>query len=315
MSNASLKRNPLPIEPKWLRAESSAREVKVDREANVLRGMVLAQEGNFKTPGRGAFNLKGLKQIKALINKEPKGLKSRFAHPTLSSDGIGKFLGRVKNPSIEVLRLKRDGEEVLINAVRGDLHFDKTALGWTKKLIVDQDGVPIRDNEGMLQYTDWVFVPWSEQKPLGVYVMDLAESDPDALSSSLVLRPKEEEQLDERGKPRLDKDGEPLPPLWFPMELHASDVVDTGDAVDGILAANLSTEGFPDELVRQGAALLNKQFPDAPRDVIRARCLAWLDQFLDHRFGVEEPPKEKPAVNGLSRGVVELAVTLAERGL
>lgn len=296
MSNASLKRNPLPIEPKWLRAESSAREVKVDREANVLRGMVLAQEGNFKTPGRGAFNLKGLKQIKALINKEPKGLKSRFAHPTLSSDGIGKFLGRVKNPSIEVLRLKRDGEEVLINAVRADLHFDATALEESP------DG----------------------GKPLGVYVMDLAESDPDALSSSLVLRPKEEDQLDEKGKPRLDKDGEPLPPLWFPLELHASDVVDTGDAVDGILAAQLSTDGFPDELLRKGENALRELFPDASREAIRARCMAWVDRCLDRRFGPltdqlekleEELVQKKCDAIRLSVKVAELQTILAERGV
>lgn len=284
--NASLKRNPLPIEAKWLRAETSIREVRVDRENNVLRGMVLAQEGQFKSAGRGAFDLKGLKMIRAMINKEPSGLKSRFTHPTLSGDSLGKFLGRVKDPFIDVLRLKRNGGEVLVNALRGDLFFNPTALE----------------------------EPPGGGKPLGIYIMDLAESDPDALSSSLALVPEEVEQLDEKtGRPKLDKNGEPLPPLWYPLELHAADIVDRGDAVDGILSAQLSTEGFPDEVVRQGAALLNEQFPDAPRDVIRARCLAWLEQFLDCRFGVEVP-KEKPAANGLSRGVVELATLLAERG-
>lgn len=285
---ATLKRNPLPAEPHWLRAESSGREVMVDREANALRGMVVAQEGNFKTPGRGAFNLKSLKIIKALMNKERIGLKSRFAHPTLSSDGVGKFLGRVKNPSLEVLRLRRNGEEVLVNAVRADLFFDKTALEEP---------------------------PEGGGKPLGIYVMDLAESDPDAISTSLVLQADEEEQVDAKGRPILDTNGEPLAPVWYPTALHASDIVDTGDAVDGILSANLDAANLPDALLYQADKMLSEMFPDCPREVMEARVLSWFGRYLDWKFGTEKPePTPTPKLNGMRREVVELRTILAERG-
>jgi hypothetical protein len=51
------------------------------------------------------------------INSDPagKGLKSRFTHPSLSGDGMGSFLGRLKNAS-------RDGD-----VVRGDLHLAESA--------------------------------------------------------------------------------------------------------------------------------------------------------------------------------------------
>ena len=60
---------------------------------------------------------------------------------------LGKFLGRTKNAAVIGPR------------VRADLHFDKTAMELT----------PVGNT------------------PLGKYVMDLAESDPDALNASLVL--------------------------------------------------------------------------------------------------------------------------------
>ena len=83
-------------------------------------------------------------------------------------------------------------------------------------------------------------------KPLGAYVMDLAESDPDALSSSLVLQRDEELRLDRRGRPLVDNEGIELPPLWRPTKIHASDIVAVGDAVDGFLSA----DSLPDAVVR-----------------------------------------------------------------
>lgn len=123
---------------------------------------------------------------------------------------------------------------------------------------------------------------------LGSYVLDLAESDPEAFSSSLVLKMDKLERLDGQGKPMLDDKGKPLPPIWKPTKLHASDIVDTGAAVDGILSATLDATGLPDELVRRGTEMLNNAFPGQPRDVVEARCRAWLDRYLDFRFGEKE---------------------------
>jgi hypothetical protein len=273
----------------WLRVNVSNQEIGVDREKAVISGYVVAQEGPFKSEGRGEFDQKSLSQIVTLMRKSPKGLKSRFAHPSLSSDGIGKHLGRVKNPRMGTVKVMRDGVATLLHAVRGDLHFDPTALE----------------------------EPPGGGKPLGIYVMDLAESDPDAISSSLVLSKTEELRTDPKTKrPLLQASGEPLPPLWRPTALHASDVVDTGDAVDGILSAQLSIEGLPDELVRRASELLSKAFPGASREVISARIDAWKANYLSWRFGDDEPALEAMPIEkteGTSIGVAQLRTILAER--
>jgi len=238
----------LAPQTKWLRAVASGGVSGVDRQErldgvteNVLRGYVVAQEGPFKSEGRGEFDRKGLEAIVRLMNREPNGLKSRFAHPTLSEDGIGKFLGRARNA-----RLMGD-------RVRADLHLDPTSFN-----------TPSGD--------------------LGGYVMRLAESDPAAFASSLVLKAKEIFRLDERGRRRRGDDGEELPPLWYATELHASDVVDTGDAVDSFLVG----DRLPDQAVRIGSRVLDQQFPNADRQTIKARLDAWIEKYLTGRFGAQD---------------------------
>lgn len=228
----------IPIEPTWLRADTLGPLVDVDRKNKILRGFVVAQEGPFKTPGRGEFDLDGLKSIVTLMNAPTLGVKSRFSHPTLSDDGIGKFLGRARGAFLD-----RD-------RVRADLHLDPSSFD-------------------------------TPSGNLGGYVLDLAESDSDALSSSLVLDADEEFRVDTKGRALEDGDGTPLPPLWRPQRIHATDIVDTGDAVDGLLSA----DSLPDAAVRQGAALLDRAFAGQPRDVIEARCQAWLKRYLEYREG------------------------------
>ncbi len=50
-------------------------------------------------------------------------------------------------------------------------------------------------------------------------------------------------------------------------------MVDTGDAVDGLLSARLDAEGLPDAAVRQGAALLDRVFSGQAPEVVACRCL------------------------------------------
>lgn len=229
----------LKAKTEWLRATFSGSVVKVDRDAKILRGYVLAQRGKFKTPGRGEFETADLRKIVELTNEKRGGLKSRFGHPTLSDDGIGKFLGRVKNAWMD-----KDW------AARGDLHLDDSSFA-------------------------------TPSGNLGKYVLDLAEKDPDALSSSLVLAVDEEYRMDAKGKTLLDKEGHPLPPIWHPKQLHASDVVDTGDAVDGIL----SIDGLPDAEVRLGMDLLKRTFGDKPREVAEKSLAAWMKRALGFMYG------------------------------
>lgn len=256
-------RRPMKSKPDWLRASITSKAIGVDRENNILRGYVIAQEGPFKSDGRGAFDKRSLDTLFALASAKPGGLKSRFTHPDMSNDGLGKFLGRARDPFIGTAIDARTGKTVA--ALRGNLHFDKTALD----------------------------TPPEGGKPLGVYVMDLAESDPDALSSSIVVEADQEEQLDREGKPKLDAKGNPLPPIWRPTALHASDVVDTGDAVDGLLSTErLDIERLPLSVLWKGSQLLDAVFLDQPRDVVEARLLAYIQRYLDRKFG--EPPPAVP---------------------
>ncbi len=257
----------MPPEPKWLKAGAKGKPIGVDRdagEAGVIHGFIMAQEGRFKSEGRGEFDKDALKQIVKLTKAAPNGLKSRFTHPDLSNDGLGKLLGRVKNPRLDKISTREsDGQQKddEINVVRGDLHLSLTSRN-----------TPSGD--------------------IGGYVMDLAESDPDALSSSMVITAEQEYRIDRKGRPAQDEHGETLPPLWRPLRLHASDIVDTGDAVDGLLSA----EGLPDGIVRQAAALLDKQFVGQSREVVEERALAWLIRYLDHRDGKELDltPEDEP---------------------
>lgn len=132
---------------------------------------------------------------------------------------------------------------------------------------------------------------------LGQYVLDLAASDPDALSSSLVLKTDKVEVTDEKGRPKTDATGEAIPPVWLPTQLHASDIVDTGDAVDGLLSAGVDADGLPLGALWKGCELLDRVFTGQPYEVVRARCLGFLDRYLSLRFadeiGVAEAEAER----------------------
>jgi HK97 family phage prohead protease len=257
----------MPASPEWLAATAAGRPVVVDRKNRIIRGYVVAELGPFKTPGRGQFDSQSLDQIVRLYADKPKGLKSRFTHPSLSSDGLGSFLGRSRNAY-------RDG-----NKVRADLHLAESAFTGPKG-------------------------------NLGGYVMDLAEEDSDALSSSLVLKTDKVEVTDDRGRPKSDKNGDPLPPIWRPVELHASDVVDTGDAVNGFLSPGTAAGELPDGPVRVASAMIDRLFDGCPREVTEGRLAAFADRYLDNRFG----PGTGPGVAGvLTRGRGDRTADRAER--
>jgi hypothetical protein len=244
----------LKAELDWLRADifpTTARP-RVDRINGIIYGRVLAEKGQFKTK-RGEFDDKSLDLIHGLATEHANGLKARFTHPALSSDGLGKFLGRDRN-------IRRDGDRVL-----GDLYLDRTALR----------------------------PPPGGGRPLGEYVMDLAESDPAALGSSLVLKADKEARLNSDGTAAKDDKGNALPPVWRPTKLHACDVVDDGDAVHGaFLSADL-----PDHVVREVAAALDSQFRDCDRATVESRGRAFLSRYLDLRFGDDDMSTANPPAN------------------
>lgn len=249
---------PIPAKPAMLRVQAaSGRPIGVDREAQVIRGYILAEEGVFKDR-RGEFTKDGIAQIVQLANRAPKGLRSRFTHPSMSEDGLGKYLGRARN-------------------------------AWLEKA-----------NDKWRARADLYLSPSSRDTPsgdLGGYVLNLAAEDPDALSTSLVILPEEEYRLNKDGTPVRDADGDVLPPIWKPVRLFATDVVDTGDAVDGMLAANLSADDLPDAVQRRGWEFLDRVFAGQAEEVVRERTLAYLDRYLTARFKAGPvPPKLAAAV-------------------
>jgi hypothetical protein len=264
----------IPAKPEMLRAGlvTSDASIGVDRENNILRGYVVAQLGHFKSEGRGQFSQDSLAKIVELGNAAPKGLRSRFSHPSMSDDGLGKYLGRSKN-------YRLDGDKV-----RADLHFDQTALK----------------------------TPPSGGRPYADYIMELAENDPGALGSSLVLKPE-----------RIPQETEGEPDVWMPERLLASDIVDEGDATHGDL---LSVEGLdqfmegsehrlPSKVAVAAMQYLSQLFPDSDREVVASRIDGFRDRYLSTRFGAAnlEVPKEKPVDEETKNAIESLAKSTDEK--
>jgi len=68
----------------------------VDRQAHVIYGVSCAQA--VEALGHGmALDNTSIQQLVTLGNNAKQGIKSRFTHPGLSSDGMGKLLGRLRN--------------------------------------------------------------------------------------------------------------------------------------------------------------------------------------------------------------------------
>lgn len=87
-----------------------------DRGAGLIRGAAVITRG--EALGHGMWiDSRMLEQTRDAINAAGKqGVKARFTHPGLSSDGLGSFLGRFKGPATI------DGD-----VVRADLHFSPSA--------------------------------------------------------------------------------------------------------------------------------------------------------------------------------------------
>lgn len=85
-----------------------------DYGAGLIRGVAVCTRG--EALGHGMWlDAEFVKSVALAINANKAGVKARFTHPGLSSDGMGKFLGRLKNGWL-------DGD-----VARGDLHLSETA--------------------------------------------------------------------------------------------------------------------------------------------------------------------------------------------
>lgn len=116
-------RTTLRLPSKWLRA-APAKGVSdgakaIDPEggrakAGLIRGAAVVTRG--EAIGHSLWlDSEFVDSIAGSLNERTRGLKARFTHPSLSGDGLGTYLGRFFNASL-------DGD-----VVRADLHFAKSA--------------------------------------------------------------------------------------------------------------------------------------------------------------------------------------------
>jgi hypothetical protein len=244
-----------------------------DPSQDVLHNCVIAQAGPFKSDGRGEFDDKSLAAILALASANPNGLPCSYCHADESHDGLGRHLGRWKDFRLSTVGLRESEGQVKTDSVpcvRADLHFD----------------------------------PMSHKTPegdLGGYVMGLAKSDPQVISSSLVLKTDREYRINPNGTPMLDAEGNELPPLWRPKQVMGSDIVRTGDAVDGLLSHGLSVDSLPDAILHKGAAMLDKQFAGQSREYVQEHLTAFLAKYLDRRYGPDPKQSGIMCINEMRR--------------
>lgn len=186
-----------------------------------IRGRVVAELGVFKDQ-RGEFDGESLQAISDLGNQAPKGLKSNFKHPTMSDDGLGKLLGR-------------------------DTGFQ-----------LDASESKVRSQHFVLSSVAMKPPPEGGGTPYGEYIAELAISDPQAFSSSLVLNYKPEYRYDDDGERQREPDGQLKPAIWRPTRLWAIDCVSVGDAVDDFLSMDELSEN--DQVIRQANLLITQFF-------------------------------------------------------
>lgn len=150
----------------------------------------------------------------------------------LKSPGRGEFDDKTLNTARRLMRTNPEGTMVKYDHANGDSTGMGTVLGRAKNPRVVGNSL-----KADLYFDESAFK--TPQGDLASYVMDIAESDPGLISSSLSLYTDFEFRLTKSGALALDAEtGIPLPPLWRPTRILSSDIVTIGDAVhSGFLAA------------------------------------------------------------------------------
>ncbi|MCH8284926.1 hypothetical protein IIB79_00175, partial [candidate division KSB1 bacterium] len=82
--------------------------------AGIIKGMSVLARGEAEGHDFWVDSVM-LRQTAKAINSDPRGVKSRFSHPSLSGDGLGMHLGRVHSA-------RKSGDRVF-----ADLHFIEAA--------------------------------------------------------------------------------------------------------------------------------------------------------------------------------------------
>lgn len=255
-----------------------------DMKAGIIRGCSLCMEG--EALGHGYWiDSEFIQQLNAAaVASGNAGLKARFTHPSLSGDGLGTFLGRMKGHSVA-------GQKCV-----GDLHLSPVAHK-------------------------------SPDGNLAEYVMDLADSDPEAFGMSIVfehdweaerayaLANGAEEKVDPEFGPYIDwenfKSTDPANTENLPharlADVFAADVVDSPAAnPEGLFHREQQFAQEADSIADFALGLTDQEPAVASLDALNpSRVKGFVARYLDaHNLKIvpketamEEAtkPEEKPA--------------------
>lgn len=137
-----------PLEDYQLRTMANAQVGRVDRKNRRILGVAVLQAGKVNDRRTLKIDDATLAKVIQIGNGGTRNLKARWTHPNMSSDGLGKYLGRWAN-----FRLSDDGQTVLADLQLSPIAFKKAdpELGMSR----------------------------------GEWVLDMAENDHDAFGVSL----------------------------------------------------------------------------------------------------------------------------------
>lgn len=239
-----------------------------DQGAGIIRQAAIVTRG--EALGHGYWlDADFLQSTADAINARPQGVKSRFTHPGLSSDGLGKFLGRAKNATI-------DGD-----VVRADIHFSemahKTPDGDLAEYVM---GLAEEDPEAF--GTSIVYMPdWGEE--------DRFES----------------EHEDEKGRFQSpDPDNVDNLPHARLFELWAADVVDEPAAnPSGLFHRGQEIAQEADALLSYSLGLCRERPAMTQFDVDPDRVSGFVSRFLEsHGLKVVSTSEENAMANDATAG-------------
>lgn len=236
--------------------KATGRELRVDREAGVIRGYSLIERG--EALGHGFWvDSKMLDQVAALGAAAKNGLKSRFTHPGLSADGLGKLLGKTHN-------IRREGDRVL-----GDLHLAESAR---------------KSPEGDLwEYT--LSLAEGDPGDFGASIVFDMDYDAAVDEGSLVYKNHPEFGRVLVQNPEWESDDELNTENLFHgrvAALSASDLVDTPAANrGGLFGEELATGEAMRKLVRAALGTGRGTLEPVALGITDANAKAWLNQFLE----------------------------------
>ncbi|MDD4980693.1 MAG: hypothetical protein PHC54_05445 [Candidatus Omnitrophica bacterium] len=117
---------------------------------------------------------------------------------------------------------------------------------------------------------------------LATYIMDLAETDPDAFGSSLVFDADFAYRLNEDGTKKKDEEGNELPALVRFTKVYASDIVDDPAATPGMFGKFFNSSV---ELSAKATEFLDK-FLNSP-DAIE-HTMAFLERYRKNRVDIDK---------------------------